>query len=120
MAFTMYVAAPFGERLAGIHARRVLEEKGFDVTARWLDTHLQEDGLTPEQQHLEAMEDLLDIHRSEGFVLLNSYPCSYGRNIELGFALARGKRIWLVGERTSIFHYHHNVTVVKRVEDIEL
>jgi nucleoside 2-deoxyribosyltransferase len=116
---TVYIAAPFMRRAEARAARSVLAEHGIESTARWIDTHLEE-GIPDDVARNEALEDLLDVHRAEGFVLLHDGDLAkegQGKHIEFGFALAKGKLVWLVGEPTSIFHYHPNVTCVPTIED---
>lgn len=116
----IYIAAPFDWRVKAKRAREVLAKKGFISTATWIDSHLQEEHLSNEDRWKEARQDLLDIHRAGGFVLLNGPSTSGGLHIELGFAIAKGKRIWLVGQPSTIFHYHPSITVVESVDNINL
>jgi nucleoside 2-deoxyribosyltransferase len=120
MVREIYIAAPFTEREEAKFIRERLEKMGIISTARWIDSHLEE-GVSPEVARVEASADLLDITRADSFLLLNytSYPCSPGRNIEFGWALAKGKRIFLLGEPSSVFHHHPNIIHIQRVEEIQ-
>ena len=117
---SVYIAAPFDWRVKARRARAVLEAKGITSTSTWIDNHLEEeDVITPEAKWREAKCDLLDVHRADEFVLLNGPSTSGGLHVELGFALANGKKIWLVGKPSTIFHYHPNITIVENVEEIQ-
>jgi nucleoside 2-deoxyribosyltransferase len=116
----IYIAAPFDRRVAAKRARKILEDKGHIVNATWIDSHLEElDLQTIDERWEEARKDLMDIHRSDTFVLLNNCGESTtgGMHIEFGFALGRGKRIFLIGEPSSIFHHRPDVIHLSSVDD---
>ena len=104
-----YIAAPYELRDAALRARTTLEQSGFLVTARWLDAQAQD-------SDLEARKDLEDIASAHALIALNPSEWARsgtgGRDVELGYALALGKRIVLVGARTNVFHQHSSVTCV--------
>lgn len=93
------------------------------MTSRWLDVEHNNDAELPVLRK-DALDDLLDIHRADTLVALEEeYPLSGGRLVEFGFALARGKRIVVVGQRgkpnyPSIFHLHPNVEHYLTIEEI--
>jgi nucleoside 2-deoxyribosyltransferase len=108
-----YIAAPYPERDQAIRIMRMLELQGIEVTSTWLRSP---DTLSDEH----ARVDLADVARADVLVALN--PESWnergtgGRHVEFGYALALGKPIVLVGERSNIFHY---LDIVKRIDDSE-
>lgn len=112
-----YLAAPFVERALALTVREFLATKGYTCTSRWLDTHLGE-SIDDAAKGREAREDLQDIQRAQLFILLNSFPCSNGRAIETGYALAEGMRVWVVGPPSSIFHYLPAVTHFTTIKEI--
>lgn len=99
--------------------RAVLELMGHDVTSRWIEGKHSADEDVPDygdQRRRFAMEDLEDIDAADAIVA-NSDPEIFrtshgGRHVELGYALARGKKIFLVGERENVFHWHSDVEVL--------
>lgn len=118
---TVYIAAPFVRRDVAKAHREILAKNGVLSTATWLDTHLSDYTTPPDILRREALEDLLDIHRADGFVLLD-YWKGEGRGmfVELGFALAKGKPVWVVGaENNCIFYHHPNVRVVNDLNAIK-
>lgn len=99
---TIYIACPYPERDYAIAVMHALEARGVTVTSRWLKAP---DDLADEH----ARKDLADVDACDWLLALN--PSAYhnagtgGRHVELGYAIARGKRVMLVGERSNIFHY---------------
>ena len=75
------------------------------VTSRWIDG--KHDGV---EARTCALDDLADIDEAEALVLWN--PQRFhgqgrgGRHVELGYALALGKRVLIVGDRENVFHSH--------------
>ena len=109
----IYIAAPYTEREYAIAVMLACEASGITVTSRWLKS-------PDELADKFAREDLADVAAADWLVALN--PLAYqnkgagGRHVELGYAIALGKRIALVGERTNIFHYLSDIV---RVESFE-
>lgn len=110
----VYIAAPYPLRDKAATMMRVLELKGIEVTSRWLkapDTMCDE----------HARKDLDDVAAAD--LLLAFNPDGWGekgtggRHVEFGYALALGKPILLVGERTNIFHHLSNVTQIDELQD---
>lgn len=109
MIRSVYIAAPYPIRDLAQGVMRFLEEAGLDVTSSWLKS---EDHLDDKHARL----DLADVDRADALVLLNHKEWvnsgTGGRHVEVGYAIARGKPIVLVGERSNIFHYLNDVIVV--------
>lgn len=101
-----YIAAPYEERNLAIAVMRELEARGVTVTSSWLMVVDQNDSPTAEK-------DLADVAEADMLLAIN--PSSYankgtgGRHVELGYAIALGKKIVLAGERSNIFHYLDSV-----------
>jgi nucleoside 2-deoxyribosyltransferase len=110
----VYVAAPYPIRDLAIYVMRALEEHGHEVTSRWLKAL---DELTDEH----ARKDMEDVASAD--VLLAMNPDGWenigtgGRHVEFGYALALGKRVVLIGQRSNMFHYLNQVTVVDTLEE---
>lgn len=106
----VYIAAPFARKKEALDAQRFLEERGFEVTARWIKGHHLSDSISPELMDLEAGVDLEDICRSQALILLNSPEIvvkreGRGMHFETGYALALGLSIIVVGVPSTVFHY---------------
>ena len=111
----VYIACPYPLRAYAISTMASLEARGHVVTSRWLKA-------PDELSDQCAREDLADVAAADVLLALN--PACWeergtgGRHVELGYALALGKRVVLVGKRSNIFHHHSDVRVIERVEDL--
>lgn len=111
----VYIAAPYELRDEAIRVKGLLEDKGYEVTSRWL-TQLDEEG------DQVARMDLNDVARADELLLLN--PEAYcrsgtgGRHCEFMHAWTLGKRVTIVGVRSNIFHHLSNVRVLERLEEL--
>jgi nucleoside 2-deoxyribosyltransferase len=98
----VYIAAPYPERAYAVRVMAACEAVGLTVTSRWLKAP---DELADEH----ARKDLDDVRACDLLIALNPRDYEHagtgGRHVELGYALALGKRVLLVGERSNIFHY---------------
>ncbi len=109
-ALRIYIAAPFKEQVLARGVMRQLEAHGYEITSTWLKEDDQLDDAT-------ARLDLADVARADVLLALN--PQGYansgtgGRHIEFGYALALGKQIVLVGDRTNLFHHLSSVYKVQ-------
>ena len=121
----IYLAARYSRREELLGVRDVLEAFGHEVTSRWLNGSHQLDNAgipitdegerrfeagDPEVDHLRAhfaAEDMVDVITAETLVAFTEEPRSGnsrgGRHVELGMALATGKRVVVVGPRENVF-----------------
>ncbi len=118
---TVYIAAPFKRKEEARRAREILESLGIGCTSRWLDTHLSDYDSPPDVLQREALEDFHDVHRAEGLVLLDGFPGEgRGMFVELGYALAKGKPIWVLeGVQNCIFYHHPRVRRIESLSEIK-
>jgi hypothetical protein len=113
----VYIAAPYSLRADAQRVAHVLGLAGIACTARWLS---QDDSATVGAEW--AQYDLDDVRRANALVAIN--PVTWadqgtgGRHVELGAALILDLPVYLLGERTNLFHYHPLVTVCDSVADI--
>jgi nucleoside 2-deoxyribosyltransferase len=109
----IYIAAPYPTRDEAMALMRKLEALGHTVTSRWLKApdELDDDS---------ARKDLADVAEADVLLAVNDAEWANsgtgGRHVELGYALALGKRVVLVGARSNIFHYLTSVHVVESVD----
>ncbi len=123
----VYLAGRYDRReeLQGYAAR--LSQLGFLVTSQWLTGHACADGeCTPDEMRLFAREDLWDIDRAKVFIAFTEDPgsASYqsgGRHVELGYAMASGLDVVIIGPRENVFHWlcDDNVLWLGRMEQFE-
>jgi hypothetical protein len=108
----VYLASRFARRDEMREIAQDLEDHGFVVTSRWLESprplagaDLDSDGLAG---RLAAM-DLEDLQRADVCISFTEPPDNPqsgrgGRHAELGIALGMGRHILLVGPREHVFH----------------
>src|SRR5712692_1754274 len=98
----VYLAGRWSRRKAISERKSELEELGITVTSRWLTG--SHNGLA---ENLAAQEDLEDIDKAKIFILFTEYPyrgyLTGGRMVELGYAIAQKKEIFVYGPRENVF-----------------
>lgn len=114
----VYIAAPYGARAQAQWCAAHLT--GHEVTSSWLggtrpvdeSTTCTAPALSDEQAARYAERDLADVARSDVLILLTASiaqisaggAASGGRHVEVGYALALGKPVIVVGEPENLFH----------------
>jgi nucleoside 2-deoxyribosyltransferase len=112
----VYIACRFSRRdEAEYVVRPALEALGWTVTSRWHREQANQpvDGAmahhSAEENKLFALRDLEDVDAADALLLLTEEPESYwprgARHTEYGYALAKGKALFLVGPREQVFHW---------------
>lgn len=109
----IYIAGRFSRQLEFREVAKRLEDMGHEVTSRWLfesvsPNHTMGD-ITPAYAAKAARLDLADIDEADAMLFYAEDPLvgtpRGGRHVEFGYALARGKLIYVVGHAENIFHY---------------
>lgn len=106
----VYLAAAFRRQSELSNYAAWLNDIEIDVTSRWLN-----EPESPAKPNVEAaMDDLTDIDRADTVISFTEPPDTTasprgGRHVEFGYALAKGKEVWVVGHRENIFHHLPNV-----------
>lgn len=113
----IYLAANYSTNPAMREIARELERHGHEVTSEWiLGTHAGHD------QASYAKIDLRDIDAAEALVLFSEQPSGSrtrgGKHVEFGYALAKGKRLFIVGNHGNVFH--HLPGVIQRMHFADL
>jgi hypothetical protein len=112
----VYIAAPWEEQPRGKLLAFALERAGLVVTSRWLEA--SRETLTDEWAtnclHDVAGADVLVAYNPETWARTGTG----GRHVELGFALALGKLVLVVGARTNIFHHLAGVECLPISDDL--
>lgn len=111
----IYIAARFSRRPEANRLAHVLQAAGHHITSRWVRPdcdHVLPTGLSARAADAErerfALEDLQDLNDSNWVISLQEEPRSNdrgGRHVELGYAIALGMRITIVGPRETVFHH---------------
>lgn len=104
---TFYLAAPYGKRnLVGPLAEEIAKT-GIVSTADWIHSQDDQARMTESALAFSAAHDLDQIDKADVFIALTEPPytphTSGGRHVELGYALAKGKDVLVIGQYENIF-----------------
>lgn len=115
----IYVASMWSARDDSRNLARKLILARHGVTSRWLlDSH--SGSATPAEQR--ATWDLEDVDAADALVLVTlPVGTTYeggGRQVEFGYAVARGKRVFVLGEREHLFCHLPQIVACATVDDL--
>lgn len=120
----IYIAASFLRINEARRLRERLIAAGHIVTSRWIDA----EGATTEYVHSDpamaqyALKDCEDVYEGEALVCITGDAPEQrtrgGKHSEFGGALFIGKRIFLLGPREQIFHWHPAVRVAATEKEL--
>ena len=105
----IYLAGRYGRRVELLKYAAALNASWHGVTSRWLrGAHEAKDAtLTEAEAAGWAKYDLEDIDTADAVIAFTEAPDNPhgrgGRHVELGYAIAKDKRILVVGHRENIF-----------------
>lgn len=113
----LYLAAMYAWMEKMREEREKYRARGHVVTSQWID------GVGPEMtRDAAATMDLSDLEEADALVLytlpVGTAFTSGGRMVELGYAVGRGKMIYLVGERENVFCHLKAIQVFSSTEDL--
>lgn len=118
----LYFAASFSARASMRDHRKLAESYGHKVTSSWIDIP---DSFPTMAERMEcekrqaALQDIEDIDAAEALIFFaDGGTTAGGKYVELGYAIKRGMQIYLIGERTSVFHFHGSIEPVPNVEAV--
>jgi len=118
---SVYLCAAWPRQAALRTYRDRLVAAGIGVTSSWLDLTGPLPA-TPEEARATALLDLGDLARADVVLAFTETPSAGyltgGRHVELGYALALGKPIWLIGSPENVFHHHPLVDHVLDANDV--
>lgn len=108
----LYLAGPWPRREEIRGYAKELRALGIEVTSRWLNDGIAEEGdleSPPYLQRQYALIDLLDIEAANALVAFteaNGSEChTGGRHIEAGYAIAKRKIVIVVGPLENVFYH---------------
>lgn len=108
----VYLAARYSRRAELLGYVTELARRGFHVTSRWLAGDHQAPDATEDAAAMNlkvkwAQEDLQDIEEADILIAFTEKPRSDatrgGRHVELGYALAAGKAVVVIGPIENVF-----------------
>lgn len=122
----IYIAARYSRRREAVKLAKQLESRGHTVTARWLegDHRLprEADENRASRWSKLATDDFEDVEGCDVLIFLSEpkdgSSTRGGRHVEVGLALAWGRRVIIVGRRENIFHWLPQVEVVSEIEEV--
>jgi nucleoside 2-deoxyribosyltransferase len=118
MSLHLYIAASSQD--AARHLRHELEQRGHTCTARWiLDANFGRRADDLAKMEAAAM-DLEDVSAAkDGLILLaeiEGVMVPGGKHVEMGFALAKGYPVYVIGRLENTLQYHPSVIRYRTVE----
>ena len=115
----IYLAGRFSQRPSLNNLGSHLIKQGHEITSRWTlpgTDHVKPTGLSERAADNDrrrfAIEDIEDIDNCDCMISLMDKPRSNGRggrHVEFGYALAKGKKLYIVGDPENVFHHLDNV-----------
>lgn len=115
----IYLAARFSRRSECYMLGSLLEKIGHTIVSRWSSptsdhqTPVGKSKQAADQERKQfAIEDIEDIDASDWFICFMDEARNDGRggkHVEFGYALAKEKRISIIGPRETVFHHLENV-----------
>lgn len=120
----IYIAGRYSRRDEFRGVAKQLEEMGHEMTSTWLDeneplqSHMGDH--SPDWYAKTAQTDLMDISNSDAVLFFAEDPKvgtpRGGRHVEFGYAIARGKFIFVIGPEENVFHYGN--PFIKNIPDV--
>ena len=107
----VYIAAPIKTAPQMREIRKSLGRNGIEVTSRWIDQPSEKvgyDNVTREFLRGASVLDLEDVDAADVRVHFQLYP-SGGASFEGGYALAKGKRVIVIGKFCHVFNVHPDI-----------
>jgi len=109
---TIYMSASYPRKAELRGYRIILQQLGHDVTSEWLnEIDYGDDGvsMTPGPDYCTLAErDVFDIDRADSFMAFTEPPNGPprgGRHVEYGIAVAKCKKLFVIGYRENAFHH---------------
>ena len=122
---TAYIAARFSRKPEMLALAALFAQHNIKVRARWLNESVSPDAtlhdVTPAYHTKTATDDIEDIDASDTIIFFSEDPLvgtpRGGRHVEFGYALAKGKRVVVIGPPENTFHYLPGIINYSTVDD---
>jgi len=113
----IYLASNYSTHPQMREFAQALAAIGHEVTSEWINgTHGGDD------RAMYAQIDLRDVDAAEAVIFWSEAPAGSrtrgGKHVEFGYALAKGKRLFVVGPCLNVFHHLPEVIQRHHFEDI--
>jgi nucleoside 2-deoxyribosyltransferase len=103
--------------------RDALVALGHTCTATWLDLAGYASIPSDDAQRAKAATTCQrEVVEADVLILIAEPDGSLvrgGKHVETGMAMAWGKRVYVLGKRENVFHWHPNVTVCETLEELK-
>jgi len=107
----IYIAGRYGRRKELAECAEELRAIGHSITSRWLTGihDALDEKPSIEEARRFALEDLEDLNAADILLAFTEAPgetqgrARGGRHVELGYAIAKGKPICIIGHRENVF-----------------
>ena len=121
-----YLAARFSRKYEMQEHIKYLVSIGHEVTSSWpYEENASTDSFLETATDLDvtlmALRDIQEVDAADALIYFGEQPrvsTRGGRNVELGYAIGRGKLIYHVGPREHIFHWLPDIQYIDALEDI--
>lgn len=104
----IYLAAKYGDMVVMQRVAARLASIGHVITSRWIDGDEKK-----MSKRDAALMDLEDVDSADALILFTqpkgSLNSGGGRHVEFGYAIARGKLMYVVGDYETVFVHHPSV-----------
>ena len=130
----IYLAASFSRQKEMRSVEDRLQKAGFKITSHWLDEPAKKESSDARSRDLmrRAICDLHDIRDADILVrftdpevvmgdyqsMIPGFLGTGARHTEVGYAIAMGRPVVVVGGHQNVFDFLPNVTHVKNVEEL--
>lgn len=109
----VYVSAHFPEAPTARYVSDCLAGAGHRIVSTWYSTGTESDPVA------SAVRDFREIDESDALVMLSTpHRTTGGKFVELGYALGKGKRVFVLGVRENWMIHHPSISVYASVEEL--
>lgn len=116
LSVKLYMAARFTRREELESYAPLIQDAGFEITSTWVFGG--EDGLT--RQDIAEL-DIRDVERADAILLFTEPYGEHipggGRFVEFGYAIGRGKKLFVIGGRENVFMHYPGVEFYMNVHE---
>ena len=94
----------------------ILKEKlsSCKIISTWINV----DELSDKEKEVKSLIYVIDIERSNIFILQSDINEISENHVKMGIAVSRGIPIFVIGEKRNIFHWFSTVTMCNNIEEV--
>jgi len=96
--------------------KEILKEKLF--SCKIISTWTNVDELSDKEKEEKSLNYVIDIERSNIFILQSDINEISENHVKMGIAVSRGIPIFVIGEKRNIFHWFSTVTMCNNIEEV--